>query len=140
MKIKMDFVTNSSSVCYVVFIPQSFVVTDKMIDEGVKEASYWWEFEDGEVGPTVESLRKEIDECIEALKEGDNLYTSAFSGGVDKNTFAVLQVILDSNNLSLNSVEVSGDGETIVLGIQEELINKIILANTDLTSFIKVKK
>jgi len=140
MKIKMDFVTNSSSVCYVVFVPQSFKVTDKMIEDGIEEAKYWWEFEEDEKMPTVETLKKEIEECIDLLKEGDNVYNSSYGDGINYKSYGVLQDILDRNNLSLNSVEVAGDGETIILGINEEQISKVLLYNTDLTDFIKVEK
>lgn len=42
MKIKVDFVTNSSSVCYVIFVPNAFVVKDSMIESAISEETTYW--------------------------------------------------------------------------------------------------
>ena len=139
MKFKFDFVTNSSSTCYVVFVPNSFSVTDEMIQIGINDEAYWWEYEDDEIAPTVETTRKEIHECIELLKEGENLYSSNSGDGVDYKIYAVIQNIINQADLNINSLELSSSGENTILGISEKSVANIFINNIKLTNFIKVK-
>jgi hypothetical protein len=139
MKFKFDFVTNSSSVCYIVFIPSSFIVTDEMIQDGLDTEMTWWESVDEEEEfPTVKDIRKEIDECIESLKEGNSIYTNPYGDGVDIKVWTVIKTTLGGAGLFLNSVDMSSDEGDSILGIKEDVINKILINNIDLTNFIKV--
>jgi len=140
MKFKFDFVTNSSSVCYIVFIPSSFIITDEMIQEGIDAEMTWWEPDDEEEEfPTVKDMRKEIDDSIESLKAGDSIYSNSYGDGVDRKVWAVIQTALDGAGLFLNSADMPGDGEDIILGIKEEKVSEILINNTILTDLIKVE-
>lgn len=139
MKFKFDFVTNSSSTCFVVFIPNSFTVTNEMIQAGIDDAGYWWELEEDEEFPTVETIRNEIEICIGLLKDGDNIYQS-YNGGVDFKVYGVVDSILSTHSMYINSIELSSSGDNTILGIKEAGIIELFINHIDITNFIKVEK
>ena len=137
MKIKTDFVTNSSSVCYIVFVPNEFSVTDSMIEEAIEDEKCYWD-DDDTLPPNVENMREEVSECVELLKQGDNIYRNSYGDGVDTITYSIVQNILNSNDMDLTSIDISSDGEDIIAGITEEKVMKIMANNMDLNKLIKV--
>lgn len=131
MKIKTDFVTNSSSSCYVVFVPNSFSVKDKMIEQAIQ----------GEKNNRdIDNIKKEVSECLESLKEGNNIYNDSYVNGRDHQTYMIVYNILENQGFGIKLVDFSSIGMECIVGIPEEKVVKIIVDNADITSFIKVRK
>lgn len=96
------------------------------------------EYED--VAPTVESMKEEVEECIETLKEGKDLYKDSYGNGVDSKIYYVVQNIVTNQGMQIASVDISSDGEDIMVGVSEEKVIKILVEETNLKSLIKVTK
>lgn len=134
MKIKSDFVTNSSSTCYVVFVPNRFIPSDEDIKKAIDEEKTYWD--DDEYQPLLDDFEKtkeEVMECLELLKEGENIYRNEYGDGVDHRIYSVVQMIVSSNGFDITSVEMPSDGGDTVVGVPEEKVIEIITSNFDIT-------
>jgi len=140
MKIKTDFVTNSSSTCYVVFVPNAFSITDEMIEKAIDDEKLYWDMDDDDVIPSVENMREEVSECIELLKTGDNIYLDSYGDGVDVKVYSIAHNILSNHGFEMSSVEMSVDGGDTIVGVSEEKIIKALADHIDLSTFITVGK
>ena len=138
MKIKSDFVTNSSSTSYVVFIPDKFYPDEDEIMHIFKsEVEIYYDPPDDEV--TIEErLYKDLPDYIETLKEGDNLWREGTLG------FAVFDVILnmcEKHGFVLAQMEISCEGNNVIYGVSEQVIETIMFNNLDLMStFNQIQK
>lgn len=138
MKIKADFVTNSSSSCFVVFIPNNYKVSDEVLKKYIEENIEWWDEEELTSEQYVESMRDEVIECIESLKAGNDIYKDNYGDGVDYKVYATLDAIMSGEGFGVTSVETSGDGLDQIVGVPEEKIIKILGNNLDLKEFCRV--
>ena len=127
MKIKTDFVTNSSSTAYVVLVPNAFYADDNEL-----EKEYQQVIEEHEV-LSDELIYKEIPECIELLKEGESL-TYEYNNSI----FYTVLGICENRGFLLASMTTSGENDTFIQGIKEEQIEKIYIGNIDLMSIFKL--
>lgn len=145
MKIKSDFVTNSSSTCFVVFVPARYTVSDDILKAAIEDQITWWddeEFSDGSVCESTEeymkAMKKEVIECIETLKNGDDVYKDNYGDGVDYRVYSVVDFIMTNEGFGLTSVETSGDGMDQIAGCPEDKIMNILGNYLDITEFCKV--
>lgn len=129
MRIKSDFVTNSSSTAFVVFVPDSFYPSDQDVEDALAKVKNDY---DGEPPPDM-IVDKEIHECLELLKEGDNIYTY-YEEGVHQSIYYALLEILTQHGFVVNSIEIPSEGNEAIYGISEQAIEKIMINNIDLLS------
>ena len=132
MKIKYDFVTNSSSVAYVVMVPNNFYLNENEIREEYKENELY-----EKNPPTVEDVIKELSECIEILKEGDNIWHYG-QDGVNQTVFYMLGNLCQNHDFSIASIDISSEGNNIIQGVKEEVIENVITSNIDIMSIFKL--
>jgi len=128
MKIKSDFVTNSSSTAYVIMVPDSFKVTDENIKKHINEHNIKEE--------DKESYKKDVQILVERYKIG-----SAYGGGggTVENDYEILDNIMidicEENGFIVAS-EDSG-GETTVIPVDYKSIIKLLLKHEDLEKLLE---
>ena len=132
MKIKADFVTNSSSTAYVVLIPNEFQPDEDFIKQLYEDHYIHY---DNEV--TDEQLYKEFPELFEMLKEGDNIWCYG-DEGVPATLFNMAWSLCDKHGFVLASLEMNGEGNNIIQGVKEEAIEKIMINNIDMFSMFNM--
>ena len=132
MKIKTDFVTNSSSTAYVVFIPNRFQPSDVEIETYYNESCYDGN-DDEKFGPKI---HKEILEAFELLKKGEYLWNYGGDEGSTPNAiyYCILE-ISQKHGMEVASSEMGSEGNNTILGIKEEKIQDIMFSHIDMNEF-----
>jgi len=129
MKIKTDFVTNSSSTGFIVSIPKDFVTDIKKIIEHFEYYNH--EIDMYEDTLTSESrILSEFNTCLDLLKDGDNLWYYG-DEGTDWRIYNAMTEICDENGFLMAVMDISSEGNNIIKGIKEEDVNKWFM-NTQL--------
>ncbi len=132
MKIKCDFITNSSSVAYIVMIPNNFYANDDEIKKRFEERKLY-----DDCPPKLEEVIEELSECIETLKEGENIWCYGHDG-VNQTVFHTICDICYNNDFSIASIDISSEGNNIIQGVKEEVIENMIISNIDIMSIFKL--
>ena len=117
MKIKADFITNSSSTVYIVFIPNKFFVDNSELQKISNKKMWYPELMKPEI------LDK-IAEYIGILKGGDNIWYYG-GDGVDPEIFGMVVDICINYDFLIATLDINGEGNNIVRGIKEERIKNI---------------
>jgi hypothetical protein len=128
MKIKSDFVTNSSSTAFIVMIPNNFHTSEDEMKNFYDNSS------DDEI--ELKQLFEELPDCLESLKEGDNVWHY----GRDGLHFTIYNIILDlcyEHKFILSSLEMNGEGNNIIQGVKEKDIENILINNMDIICMFK---
>lgn len=127
MKIKYDFVTNSSSTAFVVMIPNNFHTSEEEMKNFYDNSS------DDEI--ELKRLFEELPDCLESLKEGNNICHYGMDG-----LHTIYNIILDmcsEHKFILSSLEIDGEGNNIIQGVKEETIESMLINNMDIISMFK---
>ena len=120
MKIKYDFITNSSSAAFVVFIPKSYNLTKEMIEKTNEYADYL-EMEEPDL-QNIDDLVNELINHVDLLKQGQEVMVGPY--GYDS---LILVELLTEENLIFKHVEVDGEGSSTVTPITLDELNDFIL-------------
>lgn len=119
MKVKIDFITNSSSAAFIVFVPDSYNITPQRI---VSSSEYKDYLEDEE--PTKKEMVDMVDGIIDNmnyLQGGEEISIDQY--GRDKLIFFE---ILSKDDLILKTIEVDGPGATTVYPITLDELKKLV--------------
>lgn len=122
MKIKNDFVTNSSSVAYISSIPIDFSPKVSLVIE-----KYRYHDEDGEEWEE-DKICSEFMDAIDILKAGGNIY-NGYDEGCDTAIFNTVLDICNDVGFILTSVDIGPDSGPIIQSIKEEDMNKWFMNN-----------
>jgi len=126
MKIKIDFITNSSSTAYIVFVPNNFEVTSTQAYEVYKDTR------NGSDGEFTDEIFGDIEETLESLKEGDVLWSYGDDGNPDPPIYYAVLEICNINGFIVGTSSVGGEGNNSIIGIRQEDVIDILKNNIDL--------
>ncbi len=107
MKIKLSFITNSSSAAYLIFIPDNYTLKEKRI----KSSNEYIEFIEME-----DPSKKEIDDIIDGLIKNINFLkkgTEIMVGPYGWDSIILID-ILREDNLVLKMIDVDGEGASTI--------------------------
>lgn len=137
MKIKLTFITNSSSTAYLIFIPDSF-----RIDRGEIENVVRFEILDL-INPTMRPADDIVDEIIddietelEHIRRGEQYAHYEFTDEELVFWRAIL-TICEKNNLIMSDIDLPTDGGDFLIGITKEVLMDTLVAHIDLDEFMK---
>lgn len=137
MKIKSDYVTNSSSTCYILSIPEHYYPLKKDVIHAIENA-YPFSFRSVADNPLsqleIDDLADTIHEAIEGIKLG-NTVAKFFNGDgtdpeekVNIHKFEALLILL--KDFVLTGIELASEhGEDRILSISSEKIEKAFFRN-----------
>jgi hypothetical protein len=137
MKIKFDFVTNSSSTSYIVFVPKDFIVEKKHITSDMLRYDF---------GALLKDLEDDWDRAIASLNNGLNILKSGQTLWADweeiedcnRASFYTLQQIFKDVGFLLESYESDAEDAKIHnVGIHSKKIGELLIA--EMLSNITVK-
>jgi len=126
MKIKIDFITNSSSTAYIVFVPNNFEVTRNQAYEAYEA------YDNNSYKAFSDKTFEDIEKTIESLKMGDILWSYGDDGEPDPPIYYAALEICNINSFIVGSSSIGGEGNNLIFGIQQEHVVEILKNNIDL--------
>jgi len=127
MHVQTDFVTNSSSTAYIIFVPDSFHASDKQIDKAIQASK-----DINEDVYLTDEQRKEVPEIVEMMKEGEEY--DYYEG---ENLWIICLQIFTDEDFIVDGIELHSEGHTLMKGIREENIIHTITNHIDLDGLVE---
>lgn len=118
MKVKFDFVTNSSSISYVVFVPKGMTVTEEEFRYYIENEN-WDEVPDEDL-PNIIKYAKQI---LRTLSAGGQI----FEGSYDYVSYGFIRFLLEEKGLILGDINTIGDSGAMV-GTSKNRIERAFMA------------
>ena len=132
MKVKSDFVTNSSSTAYVIMIPNDFELDqNEVMEEYGSIYIEEYESEDQEVA----ALTAVLPEMVEKVKCGEHLWCYG-DEGEDPNLYYILLNICEKHGFVLASDSIGGEGNNTIFSIPQERVEGILLNNINIEKIL----
>lgn len=125
MKIKSDFVTNSSSTAYVVCIPSDFKAKK---DDVIKYMKTYDDYDYLVGGEEIneDKVLDNINTALDELKGGDEVWQQDLDD--EYIDFHILLEICENNNFLIKAFEYHSDGCNQMHGIKQKIIEDWIVA------------
>lgn len=109
MKLKIDFVTNSSSAAYIVILPNDFKLLESV--DQIKNNDYFQDSLNWDEDVTEESMFNEVNTCFQKLINGESVDREGYGNAAFYTTIEYLQ----EKNYVFRTIEVGGgDGISVI--------------------------
>lgn len=118
MKLKFDFVTNSSSISYVVFVPEGMTFAEEEFRYYI-ENEHWDEVPDEDL-PNIRTYAKQI---LRTLSAGGQIFEDSY----DYASYGFIRFLLEEKGLILGDIDTSGDGGAMA-GTRKNKIERAFMA------------
>lgn len=128
MIIKTDFVTNSSSTIFLVYIPKEYPFTISKMVYHFNNQKEWYSEEDWEPYDTPHQIENACNVILDRLKNGEPFYN--WGGEVPSLFWNVVENLLDEEGLIIHRIETGVSGENSFYPISEESISNIMKLKT----------
>lgn len=131
MIIKNDFVTNSSSTIWIVYVPESYLINLDEFEEQLKQ-NYFDE--------TLDDLKdldiaSELEESLTLLKEGDNVWSHHIDG-LHYAIYDTLIAFLSNDGYAIKAVDAS-EGNNMIVGLNQGEAKAAFLKSIDIDETFK---
>ena len=124
MIIKTDFVTNSSSAIYMIYIPQDFHITTTKMVHAFNEQKPHYSEEYWKPYNTPTQIKNAFNEVLDKLKNGKMVYS--WDEIVPTTFWNAILNVLDEEGLIMQKVESGASGDNCMAPIKIDSIEKII--------------
>jgi len=132
MIIKNDFVTNSSSTIWIVFVPEGYLIDLDEFEHQLSE-NYFDETQDELKDIDIAS---ELEESLALLREGESVW-SYHVDGLHYAIYDTLISFLNNDGYAIKSFDVS-EGNNMIIGLNPEEAKTAFIQSIDVNEVIKV--
>lgn len=126
MKLKSDFVTNSSSTSHVVYIPRNFTISPQVVRDYLEqEYDYDETFEELPLikqNDIIDSVMTRFND----VKSGGSVYEADGFDPEDSLAYSFISHLCSKNGFKLTSEDIGGGGGmSVIMGVDLDKINEI---------------
>jgi len=140
VKIKLSFITNSSSSVFIIFVPEDFTIdntylsnlVDRIYRENINENPMDVIFGNN----AKEDIMEQIQTRFEEFKEGEQ-YTFYECEDCDFVEWCSLLQICEDHSLILTEVDLPGPGSSLIKSLTNESIMKTLINYVNLEKFMQ---
>ena len=134
MKIKTDFVTNSSSTSYVMCMPPSFEITKEMIECVDYDYKYLIkDYIDHDIENPVETCLKNLNEAVQSLKVTGKIWMDHVQETSSYTHYYLIANALDKAGHKVDQFESGPDSGMIINILGDETIKRVMNSLIDMT-------
>lgn len=134
MQIQADFVTNSSSTGYIIFVPDIYYASESAIQLAIKMT----EADHGNTNMSDHNKEIDIPEVIELMKSGETYYYGEFVGYANDNmVWLVCLQLFTTEDFIIGAFEIGSDGNTCMTGVDQKNITDVLTKHVDLDDLVK---
>ena len=133
MQIQGDFVTNSSSTGYIIFVPDSYHATEVAIQLAINHTMK--DMFDDPFELTEDQIEIEIPEVIESMKGGEVYYLDDTDN--ESVIWLVCLQLFTLEDFVVGGFEIGSEGNTCMTGVDQKNITDVLVNSVDLDDLVK---